>query len=210
MKSFKKFLSEMASERKINCDINGICDLIRADESAGNEEKILSVYKDSKGLDTIGHGHLVTPESESIFNQVFEPEQKANPKFVSNVLSGKGKLTPAQADRLLVRDVSKRLPDVVKLVPNFEKMSTDLQANLASEHFRGMLGKSPNALKALNAGDYEGFASNYINAKDYRESKKSGTGIYKRMDRLAKSARTELARQRKTQGSSLSTTQAPQ
>jgi GH24 family phage-related lysozyme (muramidase) len=211
MKSFKTFLLEMAPPqvKKINCDLNGICDVIRADESAGNEQKILSVYKDSKGLPTIGHGHLVTKESSKIFGEVFAKEQKINPNFVSSVLSGKSKITPDQAERLLQRDVSNRLPEVVKLVPSFEKMTPQLQANLASEHFRGMLGKSPNALKALNAGDYEGFAKNYVDAKDYRESKQEDTGIYKRMDRLVDAAKTEVARQKKLQQSSKSTTPVP-
>lgn len=211
MKSFKTFLSEMAppAAKKIKCDINGICDVIRADESAGNEEKILAVYKDNKGLDTIGHGHLITKNSPKIFGEVFAQEQKENPNFTTEVLKGKRRITPQQAERLLRRDVEKRLPEVVKLVPKFESMSTELQANLASEHFRGMLGQSPNALTALNSGDYQGFARHYIDAKDYRESKAEDTGIYKRMDRLADAAKTEAARQKKLQQSSKSTTQVP-
>lgn len=211
MKSFKTFLSEMAppAPRQIKCDINGICNTIRSDESAGNEEKILSVYKDNKGLPTIGHGHLITKNSPKIFGEVFSQEQKENSNFTTEVLGGKRRITTQQAERLLRRDVEKRIPEVVKLVPKFESMSTDLQANLASEHFRGMLGQSPKALTALNDGDYEGFARNYIDAKDYRESKEADSGIYKRMDRLANSARTEVARQKKLQQSLKSTTQAP-
>jgi hypothetical protein len=211
MKSFKTFLSEMAppAPRKIKCDINGICNTIRSDESAGNEKKILSVYKDNKGLPTIGHGHLITKNSPKIFEEVFAEEQKTNPNFTTEILRGKKSFTPQQAERLLRRDVEKRIPEVVRLVPGFESMTTELQANLASEHFRGMLGQSPNALKALNAKDYEGFARNYIDAEDYRESKAADSGIYKRMDRLANAARTEAARQKKLQQSSKSTTPVP-
>ena len=211
MKSFKTFLMELAptQTKKIVCDLNGICRTIMQDESAGNEKKVLSVYKDNKGFPTIGHGHLITKDSSKIFGEVFAQEQKENPNWVSTVLSGKGSLTPQQAERLLRKDVEVRIPQVVKLVPNFEKYGSELQANLASEQFRGMLGKSPNALKALNSGDFEGFASNYIDAKDYRESKETDSGIYKRMDRLANAARTEGARQKKLQQSSSATTQAP-
>lgn len=206
MKSFKIFLNEMAppQQKQINCDINGICNRLIQDESAGNEEKILSVYKDSKGLDTLGHGHLVGPNSEKVLGQVIK-----DPNRVKKILSGKGKLTQGEATGVLKVDVESRLPQLVKMVPKFETYTPDLQINLASEHFRGMLGKSPNAVKKLNAGDYGGFATEYVNAKDYRESKKTGTGIYKRMDRLVNSAKTEAERQKKRQQSSQSTTQAP-
>ena len=67
MKTFKIFLTE---QNQVQCDINGICKTIKEYESAGNEEKILSVYKDSKGFDTVGHGHLVTKESPKIFAEL--------------------------------------------------------------------------------------------------------------------------------------------
>ncbi len=104
MKSFREFLLEMSQPiEKKECDINGICKVIKEYESAGNEEKILSVYKDSKGLPTIGHGHLVTKESPKIFSDL---------NISQDVLAGKAKLTPEQADQLLKRDVQVRLPQV--------------------------------------------------------------------------------------------------
>jgi hypothetical protein len=84
IKSFKNFLIEMSQPtEKKQCDINGICKIIKTYESAGNEQKILSVYKDSKGLNTIGHGHLVTNQSPKIFSEL-----NINP----DILKGKGKL----------------------------------------------------------------------------------------------------------------------
>ena len=195
MKNFKQFLIEQNEE--IKCDINGICKIVKTYESAGNEEKILSVYNDSKGLSTIGHGHLVTPDSSKIFGEVFAEEEKATPGFVSGVLSGKGKLTSQQADRLLERDVKARLPKVKKMVPGFESYSPELQAELTSEYFRGMLGKSPNAVKKLNAGDFSGAAIEFLNAKDYRESVAQKTGIAKRMENLANAMKAEPEKQKK-------------
>jgi len=198
MKSFKTFLLE--SSQQTQCDINGICKVIKQYESAGNENKILSPYKDSKGLMTIGHGHLITPQSSKIFSDL---------KIDPNILSGKGKLTPEQADQLLMRDVSTRIPQVQKMVPNFNSYSSELQGQLASEHFRGMLGKSPKALQMLNSGDYEGAANEYLNAKDYRDSVQQKTGIAPRMKSLADAIRTESTRQQQKKSSS-ETTQAPQ
>jgi hypothetical protein len=198
MKSFKIFLSE--SSQQTQCDINGICKVIKQYESAGNENKILSPYKDSKGLMTIGHGHLITPQSSKIFSDL---------KIDPNILSGKGKLTPEQADQLLMRDVNTRIPQVQKMVPNFNSYSSELQGQLASEHFRGMLGKSPKAVQKLNAGDFEGAASEYLNAKDYKDSVQQKTGIAPRMKSLADAIRTESTRQQQKKSSS-QTTQAPQ
>ena len=199
MKSFQQFLTEGAQQ--IQCDINGICKVIKEYESAGNEQKILSVYKDSKGLDTVGHGHLVTPQSSKIFAEL---------NISPDVLGGKAKLTPEQADKLLERDVKTRLPEVQKLVPNFNNYSSELQGQLASEQFRGMLGKSPSALKKLSAGDFSGAATEYLNAKDYRDSVRDKTGIAPRMQKLADAIKMEPERQKKRQQSSQQTTQAPQ
>ena len=199
MKSFQQFLIEGAQQ--VQCDINGVCKKLINYESAGNEEKILSVYKDSKGLDTVGHGHLVTEKSPKIF-----AELNINP----DVLSGKAKLTPEQANKLLKRDVRTRLPQVQKLVPNFSSYSSELQGEIASEQFRGMLGQSPKAVEKLNKGDYEGAATEYLNAKEYKDSVKNKTGIATRMQNLANAIKTEPERQKKRQQSSQQTTQAPQ
>ena len=190
MKNFKEYLIEQ--NQQIKCDINGICKVIRQYESAGNEKKILGVYKDSKGLPTIGHGHLVTKESPKIFSEL-----NINP----DVLTGKARLTPEQAEKLLQRDVQARLPIVKKLAPDFESYSPELQAELASETFRGMTGKSPKAMQHLRAGKYEDAANEYLNADEYRKSKAQKTGIAGRMENLANAIKKEGQRRAQSQGS---------
>jgi GH24 family phage-related lysozyme (muramidase) len=201
MKTFKQFLSEQnqtqtgssqakPTEKKV-CDINGICKILKTYESAGNEEKILSPYKDSKGLMTIVHGHLITKESPQIFQNVFAQEHKTDPEFGSKVLGGKQKLTPDQADSLLKRDVEVRIPKVEKLVPNLSSYSSKLQGEIVSEYYRGMMGKSPKAVKMLNAGDLTGAASEFLNAREYRESIRDKTGIAKRMENLSNAMKEE-------------------
>lgn len=196
MKSFKLFLSE---QNQVECDINGICKVIKEYESAGNEEKILSIYKDSKGLDTIGHGHLVTKESPKIFSEL---------NISPDVLTGKTKLTPEQADNLLKRDVTVRLPQVKKLVPKLNTYSPNLQAQITSEHFRGMLGKSPKTVALINKGEFEKAANEFLNAEDYRKSIEQKTGIANRMKNLSNALKKEAARQQ-PQNSSQQTTQGP-
>lgn len=192
MKSFKTFLLENKDTPQIKCDINGICKVIREYESAGNEEKILGVYKDSKGLPTVGHGHLVTKESPKIFSSL---------NIDSGVLSGKSRLTPEQAETLLKRDVQSKLPIVKKLAPDFENYSSELQAELASETFRGMTGKSPKAMEHLRAGRYEDAANEYLNAKEYREAKEKKLGTASRMENLANAIKKEGQRRSQAQGS---------
>jgi GH24 family phage-related lysozyme (muramidase) len=196
MKTFKQYLTE--DNQTTQCDINGICKVIKQYESSGNEEKILGVYKDSKQLDTIGHGHLVTPKSEEIFKQVFPEEHVKDPNFGSNILRKGGKLTPDQADKLLARDVNVRIPQVEKLVPQFKTYSPELQSQLASEHFRGMLGKSPTALKYLNSGNFAEAGKEFLNASDYRKSVKEKTGIAGRMKALSDAMVSEPTRQKKS------------
>ena len=192
MKSFKTYLLENQGNQKIKCDINGICKVIREYESAGNEEKILSPYKDSKGFLTVGHGHLITPESSKIFGEL-----NINPE----ILSGKGKLTPQEAEKLLQRDVQSKLSVVKKLTPDFENYSPELQAELASETFRGMTGKSPKAMQHLRAGKYQEAANEYLNAKEYREAKAKKSGIAGRMENLANAIKMEGQRRSQAQAS---------
>jgi hypothetical protein len=175
---------------------------IRRYESGGNEKKVLSVYKDSKGLPTIGHGHLITKESPKIFGEVFAEEQKSDPNFASSVLGGKKALTPEQADKLLQRDIKTRLPQVEKMLPNFKSYSPELQTELASEHFRGMLGKSPNTIKLINQGNFEKAASAFLDADEYKKSKIDKTGIAARMDNLSNMLKTESGRKKPQQPSS--------
>lgn len=204
MKNFKQYLTEQKSQNtEIKCDINGICKKIRTYESAGNEEKILGVYKDSKGLPTIGHGHLITKDSAKIFSEVLTDE---TPESIQQILSGKKKLKKDQVDKLLVRDVTVRIPEVKKLVPKFEELSGELQAELTSEHFRGMLGKSKKTLEHINKGQYDEASKEFLNAKDYRESVAQKTGVAKRMENLSNALKKEAELHKKRLASQ--TTQA--
>jgi GH24 family phage-related lysozyme (muramidase) len=194
MKSFKTFLIE---NQQVKCDIDGICRVIKTYESAGNEEKILGVYKDSKGLPTLGHGHLVNENSPNIIGKVIK-----DPERVKKILAGEDKMTPDEADSLLRDDVESRLPIVKRLAPDFDNYSFELQAELASETFRGMTGQSPKALALLNAGEFDAAAKEYLNAKEYRESVKNKTGIAKRMDNLANAIKMEGQRRAKARAAS--------
>ena len=213
MKSFKTFLSEMANPKEtIKCDINGVCRKIRVYESQGNQEKIRTRYLDSKGLPTVAHGHLITPESVEIFKNVFPKQHAQNPSWGQEVLSGKRKMADDEIETLLIRDVTVRLPQIKKMIPDFENLTEPLKAEIASEYFRGMIGKSPKAVKLINDKNFVGAAAEYLDSDEYRDSLLPDSkiaGVATRYQNLENALKTEEARQKKLQQSSKSTTQAP-
>jgi|GEM_PF-6240731 len=209
MKSFKTFIFEQSQTPQVNCDINGMCKVIREYESGGNYKKIRSRYLDSKGLPTIGHGHMITKDSQKIFQDVFPAEHAADKNWVLNVLEGRTSMTMPQVETLFARDIKARIPQVKKLVPDFENFTPELQNEVMSEHFRGMLGKSKKTLELINAGNFVGAADEYLNSNEYRESKKENAespGIAKRYENLSNALKTEVARRQKQQKSSPATT----
>jgi len=177
-------------------DRDAIKSTIKKDESAGNEKKILGVYKDSKGKPTIAHGHLITAESPKIFTKVFADEHKTNPNFGKDVLGGKTKLTPEQTERLLDYDLDVRMGPITKAFPKFGTYSSDLQSGIASGWWTGMLPQSKNTINLINSGKWDEAGKEFINAKEYKNP--SGKGIRPRMDRLADTFRTEPTRQKKS------------
>lgn len=176
-------------------DLGAIKKMIVADESAGNEKKILSRYKDNRGLPTIGHGHLIDmKKSPKIFAEVFAAEHQTNPKFGEEVLSGKKSLTPNQVDRLADRDIADRMTAVVAAFPNFKTYSSDLQANIASEWFRGMMPSSKKTIMLINQGKWADASKEYLNSMDYRRAVKENSGVKTRMDRVSNAIGAEANR----------------
>lgn len=181
-------------EQQPECDIDGICNTIKNYESKGNEKKIRKVYKDSLGKDTIGHGHLVTKESNKIFKEVFAEEHKNNPKFAESVLSGQAELNDEQMNKLLRYDVNTRLPEVKKKIPNLGTYSKRLQGELVSEYYRGLLPSSKNTISMINSGNLEGASKEYLNSMDYRRAlvpKNNLGGVKTRIENLSNALKEE-------------------
>ena len=53
--------------------------------------------------------------------------------------------------------------------------------------YRGGLPGSPNTVALINQGKFKEAGTEFLDNDEYRESKKAGTGVYKRMDSYAKS-----------------------
>ncbi|NDC40148.1 MAG: hypothetical protein EBZ77_01110 [Chitinophagia bacterium] len=94
----------------------------------------------------------------------------------------------------------------VTLSPGFYTVSTfltELQTRLASENYRGMLGKSPKTLKHIQSGEYEAAAKEYLNARDYRENMENSVGT--RMLDLSDALNAEAKRIREAQKQQVNT-----
>jgi GH24 family phage-related lysozyme (muramidase) len=132
----------------------------------GNEGSRNKMYIDHKGNNTIGVGHLVLPS-----------ELK---KFENRTLSEN------EVYELFQRDIASKIQLSKKLLGNsFDTFSDRLKISIVDGIYRGDLSGSPATIKLLKQRKFKQAAKEYINSKEYRKSKSTGTGVYKRMDKNA-------------------------
>ena len=178
--------SEQPKQReKETVDMGSIANVIHRYESQGaDHNKISRPFKDHKGNLTLGHGHLITKNSNAVLQKAFPDEHRKDPNFHKRVLSGQQALTSDQMKRLMHHDITIRMPQLQKMIPGFHKMPTYLQQELASEHYRGGLGKAPKTLQHINAGRFHEAAHEYLDSDEYRKEKPDESGVAKRYDAL--------------------------
>jgi GH24 family phage-related lysozyme (muramidase) len=144
-------------------------------------------YKDSKGLPTVGHGALIDGSFNKTLETVFPYQSK---EWRLKVASGNAELTRAQGHDLLMHHARQKHDQVRDMIGHeqFDKMHPELRTHIASEHFRGMIKKSPKALAMIRKGDLKGASKEYLNADDYRENTDNSIGKRMKMlsDALAK------------------------
>jgi GH24 family phage-related lysozyme (muramidase) len=139
-------------------------------------------YKDSKGLPTVGHGALIDGSFVGTMEKVFPYQSK---EWRQKVASGNTELTAAQGHELLTHQARQKHNQVRDIIGHetFDSMHPNLRMHIASEHFRGMIKKSPKALAMIRKGDLKGASKEYLNADDYRENTENSIG--KRMKNLS-------------------------
>ena len=79
----------------------------------------------------------------------------------------------------------------VKMFPKLDTFSENLRKNLISSTYRGGISGSPKARRLINAEKYDQAATEFLDNAEYRKAKKSGSGVAKRMERLATALRNE-------------------
>tara|TARA_Y100001963_G_scaffold42905_1_gene60126 strand:+ start:4376 stop:5014 length:639 start_codon:yes stop_codon:yes gene_type:complete len=139
-------------------------------------------YKDHKGNLTIGIGHLVT-NNDPVLRRVAGADYNV-------IMSGRKPLSERQMQKLFDHDVQSKISLAKRKLGNFDKLPKSVQNAVVDGFFRGDLSGSPKTLKLMNSGDFKSAAIEYLNNKEYRESKKAGTGVAPRMERNAEVFRT--------------------
>tara|TARA_R100000008_G_scaffold79619_1_gene61448 strand:+ start:1632 stop:2177 length:546 start_codon:yes stop_codon:yes gene_type:complete len=121
----------------------------------------LKVYKDIKGIPTIGVGHKLKPEE----------------KFTT--------ITAQQAEDLFNQDVQEKINYVIKDIgeAHWKELPDPVKIAITDFDFRGDWRGSPKATQLFKEKKYYAFAKEMLDNDEYRESKKEGTGIAPRMER---------------------------
>ena len=118
---------------------------------SANEGTKNAPYKDSKGLWTVGIGHLMSPE---------EVRQ----------MSGKT-LSQQQVDEIFARDLNSKMRLAKReLGAAYDKLPTGAKVAVLDGFFRGDLSGSPEALKLIRAGKLAEAADEYLDNNEYRAS----------------------------------------
>ena len=70
-------------------------------------------------------------------------------------------------------------------IPTLDNLPEDLKAEIIQAEYRGDLGTSPKFVGFMNEGSYEEASQEFLRNDDYEKSIKEGTGVHKRMKRVA-------------------------
>ena len=142
------------------------------------EDAIITRLKTEEGIDyvaekkfgeefyTIGHGH-----------------------YGADVKEGQT-ITAKEADALLRKDLAKRMPKIRSKIKNYDKLSQELQVEIAQSWFRGGIAGSPKTIKLINEGKFQEASEEFLDNNEYRTT--TLRGVKRRMkglsDTLAKEA----------------------
>jgi GH24 family phage-related lysozyme (muramidase) len=146
----------------------------------GSPEKHTKVYLDTKGIKTVGVG----------FNMQQRNARKTFEKYIPNsevsfkdVFSGKKEITPKQARNLFKGTLADKVKTTKNLFPQYDNYPKAVKTALVNGVFRGEFKSSQNTVKHINSGQWDKVAKEYLDRRDYRNSKPGHNyGIKKRMD----------------------------
>ena len=167
--------------QNIPIDYNDMFNYISTSEGKGKPGRPGYRYNDSKGLPTIGIGHLITKDSPNIFRKLF-----GNKVDIKGTLSGRKPMSDSMMLKLFQTDVQKKIDTAQRLVPAFDTYPQYVKNAIVDGLYRGDLG--PKTRGFINSGDFKAAAKEYLNHNDYRKSvasNKAGKphGVKGRMER---------------------------
>lgn len=160
-----------------------------------DEGERLAVYKDTKGIPTIGVGfNLQEPANRTLFRQVtgFSAEE---------AIAGR-QITKEHSQQLLVATAARAEKDARSLLPSFDSMPPEVQD--AAVNFVFNVGKTTasqfkNTLAAMERGDGAAAAAGIRNSAYYKQVGKRGERVAKALEKLKPSV-TPLSQQEEDSG----------
>lgn len=150
----------------------------------GEEGFRTKMYKDTKGIPTIGVGfNLTRSDAPEVFKQCFGDQCT---DVMARAKDPKRGMTEAEVEKLTRHDLQTTfLPRTQKAVKNFNDLPMDARTALVSSAYRGSLLGSPKTLQLINAGKGEEASAEYLRNKEYEKAKAKGSGVAGRMEREA-------------------------
>lgn len=148
-------------------------------------------YKDSKGLWTIGYGNLIGDGSLEAY--------KKSPYYTGKITMGKsgiakkadlsGKVVTGEAARnMMLTSIGEKAKLAIEddmIGDKFFDLSPELQDEAISSIYRGGLSGSPKTMQNIREGKFADAAKEFLDNEEYRQARKSGSGVAKRMEALS-------------------------
>lgn len=148
-------------------------------------------YRDSKGLWTIGYGELIGDGSDGSYmkSPYYTGKTTMGKSGIAKKadLSGKS-ISKEAAKAMMMRSVGAKAELAIKdsmLGDKFFDLSPELQDAALSSVYRGGLSGSPKTLQNIREGKFAEAAKEFLDNKEYKEAKESGSGVAARMAGLA-------------------------
>lgn len=102
-------------------------------------------------------------------------------------------ITKEDALTKLDDDINKRLPEIEKAIPNFNKLSNTLRKNIVAAWFRGTLRPGQNTVKLINEGKFKEASKEFLNHEGYRNKwKPQKERLMKQNKDVSKSVATRM------------------
>lgn len=141
--SLRSSASSVLSQAQLQESLNNSFLNLAVDQIKADEGCVLHAYKDTLGYTTIGYGRLIDKRK-------------------------KGGISEDEAEYLLENDIDRKLVDLRSRLPWFDNLDDARQGVLLNMAFQmgvgGLMGFR-NTLAKIEAGDYEGAASNMLKSK---------------------------------------------
>jgi len=165
----------------------------------GHEGYVKHPYLDSKDKWTIGYGNLIGDGSLE--------DYKASPYYNDkgirmgrSGIAGRADLSGASinqetARQMMVNSLDEKAKMALKedmIGDKFFDLSPDLQGEILSSFYRGMMPDSKKTMAFIREGNFEKAQPEFLDSKDYREG---AAGVKKRMEKLSQLLGEETKKQ---------------